>query len=300
MFFQVVVESGFRPIIRREDNDETDLDNKNRRRDDVSDDEEEEGDSMIMNEAAYVNQEPDKKTFEPMFIPSPLDNVNVGGKMSSNDKKEHLTGDLIDMEVEDGDDKMAVAAERQDTYYLPPFNKLPGQVYPEGTVVAYDGKAVLDTTLVNTGPQSIGNQIYADVSRTEQFIRETPQFAPFRGEIPPLGSEYKQQNAVQFTMNRDPNPVTEYFNPLSHPRNPDPNSRPISTKLTLHRSDNSNIRTKRSAHHTPDHHGDGSDLEPHDHLQHNHNSSNAISKYHHFSHLVFLSSIAMMMLLIRN
>lgn len=292
----VVVESGFRPIIRRDDTEETELDNKNRRRDDVSDEEDE---SIIDDSAAYINREPDKKTFEPMFIPSPLDNVNIGGKMSKNNKKEHLSGDLIDMEVEDGDDKIAVAAERQDTYYLPPFNKRPGQVYPEGTVVAYDGKAVLDASLVNPGPQSIGSQIYADVSRTEQLIRETPQFAPFRGEIPPLGSEYSQQNGVQFQMSREPNPVTEYFNPLSHPRNPDPNSRPISTKLTLHRSDSSNTRTKRAAapHHTPDHHGDGHDLEHYDqNHMHNKTTSKAALNYHYFSHLAFISSIAMMLL----
>lgn len=293
----VVVESGFRPIIRREDKEEEiELDdNKNRRQDDLSEIEE-----SPVSDIGFV--EPEKKTFEPMFIPSPLDNVNIGGRFSSNNRREHLSGDLIDMDVEDGEDKIAVAAERQESYYLPPFNKRPGQVYPEGTVVAYDGKAVLDTSLINSGPipQSIGSQIYADVSRTEQLIRDTPQFAPFRGEIPPLGQDYIQQNGVQFQLNRDPNPVTEYFNPLNHPKNSDPHPRPISTKLTLHRSDNNNqnSRIKRAAapHHTPDHHGDEHDQEHYDHAHMNSSSkSNAALNINILTHLAFLSYIAMIL-----
>lgn len=255
----VKVESGFIPILKKQDMDDiyTEQDGGlesflagNRRNDENIDDERED-------DILFINHTAEKKDFEPMFIPSPPDSIKK--------KKEHLTGDLMDMDVEDGEDKLGVAAERQDIYYLPPRqeNKIPAR-----TVVTYDGKAVLDTSLINSETSNFNPNLYNVGLKTEQLVRETPQFGPFHGEIPPLTTDFVQrdsQNKNSEKINTRPAPiVTEYLNPLSNSKNSD---KPISTKLTL-------LRHKREPHHHPDHHGDEFD---------DHKSSALIYK---ISHLV--------------
>lgn len=228
----VIVEGGFRPIVKRRMDDESDRhsenvdDNNNRRRDDnVSDiDDNAEGDAL------FVNQDVENKQFEPMFIPSPLDSINTSnGKLLVNEK-------LMDnMDVEDGDDKVMMAGERVDAYYLPPDNrKIPGRIYPEGSVVTYDGKAVLDYSLVNPLPPPLpskNNFLFSSghLSKTEQLIRNTPQFGPFHGEFPPLAPDFVPPEVVPNLRStiQNPLPVTEYTNPITT------NTNPISTKLTL-------------------------------------------------------------------
>ncbi|KAG4075641.1 hypothetical protein HA402_003466 [Bradysia odoriphaga] len=184
----VIVEGGFRPIVKRrmddvndeddDDNDETiGTANVNRRRDDNIADVD---DNVERGDALFVNQAVETKQFEPMFIPSPLDSINISnGKMLVNEKL------MENMDVEDGDDKIMMAGERVDAYYLPPDNrKIPARVYPEGSVVTYDGKAVLDYSLVNPLPPPLPSKnnfllSSGHLSKTEQLIRNTPQFGPF-------------------------------------------------------------------------------------------------------------------------
>lgn len=253
----VKVESGFIPIMKKQDIDElyTEQDGGlesflagNRRNDENIDDERED-------EVIFINHAAEKKDFEPMFIPSPLDGMKK--------EKEHLTGDLMDMDVEDGEDKMAVAAERQDIYYLPPRqeNKSPAR-----TVVTYDGKAVLDTSLINSETSNFNPNLYNVGVKTVQLVRETPQFGPFHGEIPPLTTDFVQRDSQNDSekINKRPAPiVTEYLNPINSKNS----NKPISTKLTL-------LRHKREPHHHPNHHGDEFD---------DHKSSALIYK---ISHLV--------------
>lgn len=242
----VIVEGGFKPIVRRRNDEEEEEElmvTSNRRSDDNAElnEQSEEGDAL------FVNQDVPTAVFEPMFIPSPRDNVNK--KLL---QKERLTGDLIDMEVEEGDDKMAMAAERVDAYYLPPdMPHTPPHLsaYPEGSVVTYDGKAVLDTSLVNSLPlqlpsftshNSNNNNPYLSsvghLSKTQQLIRNTPQFVPFRGEIPPIGQDIAPPELFRLRpptqtgthpSSTNSKPVTEYTNPLTNSTNP------ISTKLVL-------------------------------------------------------------------
>lgn len=242
----VIVEGGFKPIVRRrndEDEEEEVMVTSNRRSDDNAEltEQSEEGDAL------FVNQDVPTAVFEPMFIPSPRDNVNK--KLI---QKEHLTGDLIDMEVEDGDDKMAMAAERVDAYYLPPDTPhTPPHLsaYPEGSVVTFDGKAVLDTSLVNSLPLQLptytsynnnnNNNLHVSsvghLSKTQQLIRNTPQFVPFRGELPPIGQDIAPPELLRLRPptqtgthpSSNSKPVTEYTNPLTN------NTNPISTKLVL-------------------------------------------------------------------
>ncbi|PSN40314.1 hypothetical protein C0J52_23635 [Blattella germanica] len=75
------------------------------------------------------------------------------------------------------EDETPMAAERMDSYYLPPGDS----AIPPGVVVTYDGKSVADTGL--SSPVGVKN-IRAPIG-TADFIRGTPQVVPYRGEIPP-------------------------------------------------------------------------------------------------------------------
>ncbi|XP_055715595.1 protein Skeletor, isoforms B/C [Phlebotomus papatasi] len=232
---KVVVEGGFKPILKRRKDEESveEIEEKAplRRVDILS-----EIDEAIEGDALFINQDEPNRAFEPMFIPSPPDSVDdvppdapdTSSASPATPNPTEEMNDLADMDFEEGEDKMAVAAERFDTYYLPPDNKKHRpQKYPEGAVVAFDGKAVLDTSLINSAPTNEVKQPFynSGLSKTEQLL-STPQFGPFRGEVP-----------LQFKSNdpRPSAPVTEYSNPLTN------SAAPISTKLTLLRSDDSQI-----------------------------------------------------------
>lgn len=73
------------------------------------------------------------------------------------------------------EDETPMAAERMDSY-LPPIDSS----IPSGVVVTYDGKSVES---IPPAPIAIKN-IRVPLG-TADLIRGTPQFAPFRGEIPP-------------------------------------------------------------------------------------------------------------------
>ncbi|XP_055849436.1 protein Skeletor, isoforms B/C isoform X2 [Episyrphus balteatus] len=245
----VVVEGGFKPINRKKTTDEDET-NRNepkisRRKDDPGSeiDEVMETDTLFLSQDNSQNQ-----NFEPMFIPSPPDSTNdtiiynkstaaklTAAKLTAASK---LTDDLSDMEVEDGDDKMAVAAERVDTYYLPPEKKptTSQRPLPTGAVVTYDGKAVLDTTLVNPPKLEARDTLKSThgLSKSESLVRNTPQFGPFRGEMPPSIPEFLATgNGSSLTK-----PITEYTNPLTLDgiTTPKVTSSSISTKLSLLKS----------------------------------------------------------------
>lgn len=196
----VVIESGFMPIVKgreqdvkneSKDNDEEQyedyeeeqlhqpVDQKLRRSDQVD-----ESDT----DALFANDEDEHvvKSFEPMFIPSPLDSINMSRNVAAKKRIDDL--DNIDnMEMEDGEDKMAMAGERHDAYYLPPDNDK-----STSSVVTYDGKAVDMPGPAPPSRSSYGN-LRARISSTEQLVH-TPQFGPFRGEIPPLAPQIESKH----------------------------------------------------------------------------------------------------------
>jgi hypothetical protein len=162
----VIVESGFRPIFRREDivkiesfeDSGEGISNNNpsisRRSDDFEDSDELEG--------LLTNEQPQSAFFEPMFIPSPRDSIALP---------------LVNDTNEQNDDAMvADASEKQEFFYLPPSES-------KRSAVTYDAKAVLDTSLLNDPLPSKSDFVKLS-SKTKQFIKDTPQFAPFTGEIP--------------------------------------------------------------------------------------------------------------------
>lgn len=287
----VVIESGFKPIVRRREDvrqEDEYADERaplfarrdSRPRSSSAHERDIEIDDAVESEGVYIESQAQNKQFEPMFKPSPLESV-VENVKSSDDaeeepEQEKLTGDLREMNVEEGEDKMAMAAERFDTFYLPP------QGFPEGSVVTFDGKAVLDTSLVNAAPS---NEVRRSdgLSRIEILIRDKPQFGPFRGEIPPLSPEFvsPDSSAPIFNNAKNKRPVSEYINPITTVQRANQaqsalEEKPISTKLTIVRPESETIesrnRTRRAAHHHPDH--NGTELDDEHHHQH---QSNAFS-----------------------
>lgn len=144
--------------------------------------------------------------------------------------------DIFDLDTE----LEAQAAERIDTYYLPPDNrKVPHANIPSGSVITYDGKSIVDSSLVlppklDTETEDIssprfynGNNNFQSLSKSEQLRRTTPQLVPFRGEIPPLTPDLNPE-----TIQRS---VTTNYNTYSSS-----SSRPVSTKLQIIRNNNRN------------------------------------------------------------
>lgn len=206
----VVVEGGFTPIMRRQftrDDADHDLSNihDSTEADDYPDQQQRRSDKGDFNDDSSSEGEDSGlliKTFEPMFIPSPLDSTANMSAIKTQSKR--LSGDLQYMEMEDGEDKMALAGERH-AYYLPPDNtdhtkpKIT-KLYPAGTVVTYDGRAVVDKSLLDSEPyfptpHRPGN-IMAGISSTEQLLH-LPQFGPFHGEIPPLSPELMKPKVIR-------------------------------------------------------------------------------------------------------
>lgn len=159
----IIVESGFQPIRREDDfkpeNSFEESDEINHgpltsisRRSDTFDDSSEFEDF----------EEPKSAFFEPMFIPSPLDSMAL--PLVNNSDSQSV------------DTMVADASERQDIFYLPPNES-------KRSAVKYDAKAILDTSLLND-PLPSKNDFVKLSSKTKQFIKDTPQFAPFKGEIP--------------------------------------------------------------------------------------------------------------------
>ncbi|XP_017001355.2 protein Skeletor, isoforms B/C isoform X1 [Drosophila takahashii] len=126
--------------------------------------------------------------------------------------EEDIYADELELEM---DDRVAAAAERIDTYYLPPDNrKVPHASLPSGALYTFDGKSVVDSSLVLPPKlDAAGNgggvqQRHAQYGLTplEQLVRTTPQFGIFRGELP------------QEFRGTEPQPVSEYSHPAPFSR----------------------------------------------------------------------------------
>ncbi|ETN58551.1 DOMON domain-containing protein [Anopheles darlingi] len=272
----VVVESGFKPIYRRKDDYDLEFEDNRAhgflRRQDDDIDEAIESDALMIH---GQDDAPVKQTFEPMFIPSPLDSMAMAqvkpatktGTGSTRRNVEILPDETADVVGED-EDTLGAANERVDPYYLPPIGS-------DGSEVSFDGKAVLDVSLLN-GPLGDGERhseplpptIGTGSSKTEQLIRETPQFGPFRGEIPPI-ADYLAPATVAIYGTRGSSavqpPISEYANPLLPGGiSPQDGLMGNSDEQQQHSSSSSQLemrqeRSKRSPHHHPDHHGDSHD-----------------------------------------
>lgn len=211
----VVIEGGFKPIIRepllsgqdRITDYDSDSVTNNRRQDiDSKESAEEEPVNRVVKDNFYEKQL--TESFEPMFIPSPPDRHLQGKNVTTSNEKlklfEYLnmrphpvyikppevdinTSDSSEIE-KDGksSDDMAMAADRIDAFYLPPDRKNPNIDLPPGTVVSYDGHTLSDPSLTNPVLKNSGNKIYSAKLSNSELLTKTPQFGPFKGEIPSL------------------------------------------------------------------------------------------------------------------
>lgn len=205
----VIVESGFRPIFRREDlihRDEDDDDSEeevgieekvsftipsiSRRSDNDFHD-------VFEGEGNFF-QSDTPQSFEPMFIPSPQDDHSIALA---------LTNDT----AEESDFMVAEASERQGIFYLPP-NEV-------------KRSAILDP-LELKDPLPSQNDFVKLSSKTKKFIQNTPQFAPFLGELPRDFQFARESSPSSSHVIKDKSPV-------------------ISTKLSAVNTNNDDVRYKR-------------------------------------------------------
>lgn len=147
-------------------------------------------DVILENDEITVTENDDKSDAKKQDLEKEKNNYDV-------DLYAEEIGDIGNSdEKDDEEDKEAQAAERIDTYYLPPDNKkIPQSSLPSGSVITYDGKTVVDTSLVLPPKLEARDTSYLrrqnhGFSKIEELIRNTPQFKPFRGDIPPPISDF--------------------------------------------------------------------------------------------------------------
>lgn len=196
----IVIESGFKPIIREPlmaSEDRIADDGVGNRREDTDVPEDYEESPQHINHAYPSDRM--TQSFEPMFIPSPPDDSlsvrdTTKEVFPSNHAKEDRPHPVYvksetelnnifskqNMEKEVPPDMM-MEADRVNAQYLPPDPKLPKEqsqkVSQEQTYAAYDGKTVSASTLTETEENT--TKLFS-----EQSLLKRPQFGPFKGEIP--------------------------------------------------------------------------------------------------------------------
>ena len=171
----IVIESGFKPIIR---NVEKPTDVAQKRASEKLEQEED------VRRRETSNHKP-TDNFEPVFIPSPpvptVATMKKSKKKSTNGKTR--PGDADDMEM---------AADRVNAYYLPPLssqfpNNPPSSLSPSPSsssevLITFDGKALKDSSLVRS---ISGIEEHSKSKLSSDTLSRTPQFGRFKGELPP-------------------------------------------------------------------------------------------------------------------
>lgn len=249
----IVIEGGFKPIISK------DLEDRN---DDEAGPELEYESEIGVIDVANENKElKPAETLEPVFIPSPMaKQTRKPMKMRKRANPKKSTVLLIikqgrSLDDRQDEDEIAEAAERVDAYYLPPpdkkikateISKKPLDIdIPPGTVVTYDGRKVSGASLTAKIADR-GSVINNRASKATELIKAGPQFAPFKGPLPPLDPRY---------MNTDV-PQLQSQGVIS--RELDAPALTRATRLSLIKQleeieDANGRRKKRDAHHTPEH-----------------------------------------------
>lgn len=225
----IVIESGFKPIIREplmaeEDKiAEYDGNSANRREDtDIEEEAYEEAPQYINgNNHAYPS---DKitETFEPMFIPSPPDHLQSGNERTkevfpSNHAKEDRPHPVYvktenelnalfgkkNMEREAPSDMM-MESDKLSPQYLPPVTKLSKEqsqkLSSEQTFTTYDGKTISAASLTGVPEVKYNSKLFSSkLPANTELLLKTPQFGPFKGEIPPVVAEHIQPDVPSFS-----------------------------------------------------------------------------------------------------
>lgn len=263
----IVVESGFKPIIREplmaaEDRiaDEYDYNGSNRREDTDVEEDYEESPQFISNNPIYPSDRL-TETFEPMFIPSPEDHLlptedrtkeifpknhakedrphpvyvksesRLNALFSKNNMEKEVPSDLM-MEQDsispqylppelaptkeskrkttktpltkkstekEATTDLIMESDRISPQYLPPDPKLPKEhsqkLSSDQTFTTYDGKTVSAATLTSVPDGKPAKLFSAKLPANTEQLLKTPQFGPFKGEIPPPVDEHIKTDA---------------------------------------------------------------------------------------------------------
>ncbi|CAG5017256.1 unnamed protein product [Parnassius apollo] len=228
----IVIESGFKPIIREplmagEDRiADFGVENANRREDtDVAEDYEE-SPQYISNHAYPVQIPSDKitETFEPMFIPSPPDHL-----LTTNDRTKEIfptnhakedrphpvylktESELNALFGKKNMDKnlssdLAMESDRVSPQYLPPDPKFPKE-HPqklslEQTFTTYDGKTISAATLTSLPDiNKVNLKLFSSkLPANTELLLKMPQFGPYKGEIPPPVAEHIKNDSSQSSL----------------------------------------------------------------------------------------------------
>lgn len=286
----VIIEGGFKPIVREQDAAQStegvsDL-TINRRSDTVNEKEDLEAEEENVGEI-FVGKR--TEPFEPMFIPSPPDRQSKNKNKIKT--KINMRADAIisgDKVVEMGEDKLAMAQENINSYYLP-YNHaklvgLQGDIeLPVGTVITYDGKSASDSDRKS-------NHRYipsVDVSDSEQVIHGKPQYAALKDDIKATPENQDSQKITDQDDENKPSQISTHLKLVSQFEESDdtPNDE-ASVKVEPASEKNIN-RQKREAHHTPEHtemqrkEGMLNGTSMHDHSGHDHSGHDHSDHDHH-------------------
>ncbi|XP_048506172.1 protein Skeletor, isoforms B/C isoform X1 [Athalia rosae] len=239
----VVVEGGFKPIIRITDVTK------------FAEDRRFEGGSSEMDDDIPENGKEYRPldSFEPMFVPSPPDRNQSKKRNQMMRKKAQL---LINKQrLNDESTDMETAADRLEAYYLPavpagavenPAGLKPTRLNKEvneGRLVTADGTQVQDQNLARSIPRVSSERLRSRIS--SDALSRTPQFGQFRGELPPpIPGDLRTDNIPQLQQQNFRKISTSSSGSLYKDRN---NNHAGSTRLTVVQ------RSRRSAHHVPGH-----------------------------------------------
>ncbi|KAG7297571.1 hypothetical protein JYU34_019614 [Plutella xylostella] len=238
----IVIESGFKPIIREplmesEDTRVSDDDinqTANRREDTHVEDDYIESAQIpnFVNNNHNFPSEPNTQSFEPMFIPSPEDHMLPSIDLTkevfpSNHAKEDrphpvyvkTESELTALFSQKNLDKevpadMVMESNKVSPQYLPPDPKqvkepVPQKSIAQETFTTYDGKTVSAASLtalpVPPQPTNKGTtKLYsAKLPKNSEQLLRTPQFRPFKGQIPPLILEELQNSDIQAPSSKE-------------------------------------------------------------------------------------------------
>ena len=264
----IVIEGGFKPILKNVE--QTEAQKRN---------------SEVMLQDEGIKETSEYRSidnFEPMFIPSPPD------RNSSKKMKKKAQTNRSKVRLDDLDD-MEMAADKLDSYYLPPSSALTVAKIDElssETLITYDGKRVKDSNLARSVPKNAERP--RKMSNSDALSR-TPQFGMFRGDLPPpIPGDVRTEDLAQLERRRIASQeiTVPELTSITH------NLRSGNTKLTLveraKRSPGEEKNSSSSEHnfdhngHTYDHTGYVQDHEKyiHDHSGHN----DSIHDYSNHSH----------------
>ncbi|XP_029163979.1 protein Skeletor, isoforms B/C isoform X2 [Nylanderia fulva] len=192
----IVIEGGFKPIIRNVVDTAPDVAQK---KTDANKSTWHEDDEQV------YGKRPDYRTidkFSPVFMPSYP--VATTSTFDGRKRKKKTSPARYSTRFDDLDDMEMAADLRLDTYYLPPFARTRPEQLPSpsssGVLITYDGKKLKDSTGL---ARSISNIEHRDGKGrlTSDLLSRTPQFGKFQGELPPLipgemrinGSSYEKK-----------------------------------------------------------------------------------------------------------